>query len=102
VMRKTRNYIHNYRGYWSERGKYRISIYRQDDHNPVVLCSQLTDNDNTSVSDMAEYLAAKAIKEHHLPIPLLWVKHYPKHYGCPVSTPCPWLVSLVGRTRRFA
>ena len=60
-MRKTRDYIHEYRGYWSEGGRCRIRIYREERREPVVVCSQLADNGNTSVTNMAEYLAAEVI-----------------------------------------
>jgi hypothetical protein len=30
----------------------------------MVICSQLLDNDNTSVTNMAEYLASEMIEEH--------------------------------------
>ena len=53
-MKKTHNYIHYYRGYWSNRGKCRIRIYQEDGQVPMVICSQLPDNDNTSVTNMAE------------------------------------------------
>ena len=53
-MKKTHNYIHYYRGYWSNRGKCRIRIYQEEGRAPVVICSQLPDNDNTSVTNMAE------------------------------------------------
>ena len=29
-MKKTHDYVHFYRGYWSEGGKYRIRIYKED------------------------------------------------------------------------
>ena len=80
-MRKTHDYIHFYRGYWSDGGKCRIRIYRGDGQIPVVICSQLPDNTNTSVTNMAEYLAAEAIEEHGLPTPLTWIEHYPEHEG---------------------
>ena len=48
---------------------------------PVVVCSQLPHNPNTSVTNMAEYLAAEVIEEHSLPMPLVWVEHYPEHEG---------------------
>ncbi len=48
---------------------------------PVVICSQLPDNHNTSVTNMAEYLAAEVIEEHCLPTPLTWIEHYPEHEG---------------------
>jgi hypothetical protein len=46
-----------------------------------VICSQLPDNDNTSVTNMAEYIAAEVIEEHKLPTPLTWIEHYPEHEG---------------------
>jgi len=45
------------------------------------MCSQLPDNHNTSVTNMAEYLAAEVIEEHVLPTPLTWIEHYPEHEG---------------------
>ena len=78
-MKKTHDYIHHYRGYWSEGGKCRIRIYREAGRSPVVICSQLPDN--TSVTNMVEYLAAEVIKEHKLPTPLTWIEHYPEHEG---------------------
>lgn len=47
----------------------------------MVICSQLPDNDNTSVTNMIEYLAAEVIREHGLLKPLTWVEHYPEHEG---------------------
>jgi hypothetical protein len=69
-VKKTHDYIHRYRGYWSDGGRCRIRIYHEDGCPPVVICSQLPDNPNTSVTNMAEYLAAEIIEEHSLPTPL--------------------------------
>jgi hypothetical protein len=80
-VKKTHDYIHYYRGYWSDGGKCRIRIYREERRAPVVICSQLPDNHNTSVTNMAEYLAAEIIEEHQLSIPLAWIEHYPEHEG---------------------
>jgi hypothetical protein len=80
-VKKTHDYIHYYRGYWSEGGKCRIRIYRENGRAPVVICSQLPDNENTSVTNMAEYLAAEVIEKRDLPSPLVWVEHYPEHEG---------------------
>jgi len=80
-MEKTHDYIHYYRGYWYDGGKCRIRIYQEDGRAPVVICSQLPDNDNTSVTNLAEYLAAEVIEQHGLPTPLVWVEHYPEHEG---------------------
>jgi hypothetical protein len=57
-VRKTHDYVHYYRGYWSDGGKCRIRIYREDGQSPVVICSQRPDSPNTSVTNMAEYIAA--------------------------------------------
>jgi hypothetical protein len=58
-MRKTQDYIHHYRGYSSDGGKCCIRIYLQDGRAPVVICPQLPNNDNASITIMAEYLAAE-------------------------------------------
>jgi len=58
-----------------------MRIYQRDGSTPVVICSQLPDNHNTSVTNMAEYIAAEVIREHGLPTPLTWVEHYPEHEG---------------------
>ena len=78
---KTQDYIHYYRRYWSDGGKFRIRIYYEEGQNPVVICSQLLENKNTSVTNMAEYLAAEVIEEHGLATPLTWIEHYPEHRG---------------------
>jgi hypothetical protein len=80
-VKKTHDYIHHYRGYWSEGGKCRIRIYREEGRSPMVICSQLQDNDNTSVTNMAEYLAAEIIEAYSLHSPLVWIEHYPEHKG---------------------
>lgn len=80
-MKKIHDYIHHYRGYWSDGGKCRIRTYQEKGQAPVVICSQLSDNDNTSITNMAEYLAAEIIEEHKLPTPLVWIEHYPDHEG---------------------
>jgi hypothetical protein len=69
-VKKTHDYIHHYRGYWSDGGKCHIRIYWEEEHAPVVICSELPDNGNTSVTNMAEYLAAEVIEEHGLLTPL--------------------------------
>jgi hypothetical protein len=59
MMKKTHDYIHYYRGYWSEGGRCRIRIYQGEGKPPVVVCSQLPDNANTPVTNTTEYLAAE-------------------------------------------
>jgi hypothetical protein len=80
---KTHDYVHYYRGYWSDGAKCRIRIYRTHGDEPVVICSQLPENKNTSVTNKAEYLAAEVIEEHELATPLTWIEHFPEHRGKP-------------------
>ena len=62
-MKKAHDYNYYYRGYWSGGGKCHMRIYPQDSHVPVVICSQLPDNDNTSATNMADYLVSEVIEE---------------------------------------
>jgi hypothetical protein len=80
-VKKTHDYIHHYRGYWSDGGRCHIRIYQEDGRAPVVICSQLLDNHNTSTTNMAEYLAAEVVQEHSLTTPPIWVEHYLEHEG---------------------
>ena len=80
-MKKAHDYVHGYRGYWSDGGRCRIRIYRGKGEFPVVVCSQLPENENTSVTNMAEYLAAEVVEACSLPTPLVWLEHYPEHEG---------------------
>ena len=58
-MKRTHNYVHYYRGYWSDGGKCRIRNYEEDRRTPLVICSELPDNENTSITNMAEYLVGR-------------------------------------------
>jgi hypothetical protein len=78
---KTHDYIHHYRGYWSDGGRCRIRIYQEQGQNVVVICSQLPENKGTSVTNMAEYLTVEVIEEHGLTTPLTWIEHHPEHRG---------------------
>jgi len=75
---KIHDYVHRYRGYWDDGGVCRIRIYEAEDREPVVICSELPENTNTSVTNMAEYISAEVIEEHGLPTPLTWIEHYPR------------------------
>jgi len=43
----------------------------------VVICSELTNNDGSSVTYSAEQIAAEVIHYHKLSAPV-WIEHYPK------------------------
>lgn len=78
------DYIHETRGFWRDGMSARIRIYNPalDDETPIVLATELPDNENTSITNMAEVLAAEIIGAH-LPqrfdyrVPVLWLEHYP-------------------------
>lgn len=61
-------------------GKCRVRIYlpEEDQDAPVVICSELPNNEGTSITYAAEQLAAEVIHSHRLPTPLVWIEHWPK------------------------
>jgi hypothetical protein len=61
-------------------GRYRIRIYLPDEGRdaPVVICSELPNNEGSSVTYSAHQLAAEVIRYHKLGLPPVWIGHYPK------------------------
>jgi hypothetical protein len=72
----------DYRGLWSDEGVCRIRIFRPEGFPPVVVATELPENDNASITDIAGPLAADVLREC-LPErigqnpPFLWIEHYP-------------------------
>ena len=60
-------------------GRCRVRIYLPEEGRdaPVVTCSELPNNDGSSVTYSAHQIAAEVIRYHRLPIPV-WIEHYPK------------------------
>src|SRR5215203_4379589 len=58
----------------------RVRIYLPDDNRdaPVVVCSELPNNPRGSITNSAEAIAAGVIRANELPIPLVWVEHWPE------------------------
>jgi hypothetical protein len=56
-----------------------MRIYLPDDErdSPVVICSELPNNDGSSVTYSAHQIAAEVIRYHKLSAPV-WSEHYPK------------------------
>lgn len=79
---KTRDVRFRFRGYWDEGGVCRIRVFEAPDRIPVIVCSEVPENANTSVTNLAEHLAAEVIARY-LPHrfeheePCLWIEHYP-------------------------
>jgi hypothetical protein len=81
-VRKTHDYIHHYRGYWSEGGKCRIRIYQEDGCAPVVICSQLPDNRQApNPFSGSEGTSRKAFSGRLSQVPLPNPRVYPRPRG---------------------
>lgn len=82
----TRDERHNYEGFWRHPAVCRIRIFERSDAIPVVIATELAENTGTSITNMAEYLAAEIVS-HHFPErfeteePVIWVEQYPRHPG---------------------
>jgi len=79
---KTHDYRHHYRGYFAAGAVCRVRIFQPAGRQPVLLVTQLPENDGTSVTNMAEYLAAELLLRHFPlladhPDPVAYVEHYP-------------------------
>jgi hypothetical protein len=79
---KTRDERYHFRGNWTDGGVCRIRIFEADSKTPVVVCSELDENTNTSTTNMVEYLAAEVIARHFPHRleelePVIWLEHYP-------------------------
>jgi hypothetical protein len=61
-------------------GRCRIRIYLPEDEQdaPVVICSELTNNEGTSVTHSTHQIAAEVIRYHKLGVQPVWIEHYPK------------------------
>jgi hypothetical protein len=76
--------IHRFRGVWDHEPEAicRLRIFQEPGRTPVVVCSELDENPSTSVTNMAEILAAEVIAQY-FPTrfeelePVIWIEHYP-------------------------
>ncbi len=81
-MTLTHDYVYPFRGLWDEGGLCRVRLFQAPDRTPVIVCTGLPENQNTSITNAVEYLAAELIV-HHFPVrfehpePVVWVEHYP-------------------------
>jgi hypothetical protein len=74
-MRLANDYIHpTPRG---DRCRVRIYLPEEEQDAPVVVCSELPNNEGSSVTYSAHQIAAEVIRYHKLPIPV-WIEHYPR------------------------
>jgi len=78
---KTADFHYAYRGYYDEGGICRVRLFQAKTLPPVIVVSQLEENRNTSITNMAEYLAAEIGAKHfpyrfEQPEPFVFVEHY--------------------------
>lgn len=79
---ETHDYQYRYHGYWEPGGVCRVRIFEGEDRPPVVLVSQLPETRNTSITNLAEYLAAEIVAKHfperfEEENPFGFIEHYP-------------------------
>src|SRR5918997_3905454 len=60
-------------------GRCRVRIYLPEDEQdaPVVICSEPPTNEGSSITYVAEQLAAEVIRYHRLPAAIVWIEHHP-------------------------
>lgn len=67
-MKRTHDYLHRYEGYWDSEAECRIEVWEPEawerSEQPVIIATELAENDNTSVTNRAEHIAAVVIGRH--------------------------------------
>jgi hypothetical protein len=60
-------------------GRCRVRVWLSEDEldAPVVVCSELPTNEDSSITYAAEQIAAEVIRYHRLPAPVVWIEHHP-------------------------
>jgi hypothetical protein len=79
-MHLASDYIHPYKDAWGRPSHCRVRIFLSDDvlDSPVVVCSELPNNPDGSITNSAETIAAGVIQANELSTPLVWIEHWPK------------------------
>lgn len=111
-MQLLRDYRHQYRGTWGHGAICRILVYaptsEDADQRPVIVCEELPENPGTSVTNLAEFIAAEVVARHFPALldagaesrqPLRWMERYPPEVGwegeCDEVTFTPWRIRVV-------
>lgn len=71
-------------------GSCRVRIYPPDSEGgqPVVIVSELPGNEGMSVTDGADRIAAEVMDEYGLPVPFVFIEHYPTEAHPPKPATC--------------
>jgi hypothetical protein len=78
--------VHTYHGPWAPGAVCRIRVYRPAGFPPVVVATELPENENTGIANAVEELAADVLAGY-LPDragedrPFVWIEHYPPGPG---------------------
>jgi hypothetical protein len=56
----------------------RIYLLEEERDTLVVICSELPNNEGSSVTYSVHQIAAEVIRYHELVLPPVWIEHYPK------------------------
>ncbi len=75
-MHLATDYVHPTPG----RGRCRVRVFLPSDPERdalVVVCSELPNNRGERVTNAAERIAGEVIDAFKLPVPLVWIEHYP-------------------------
>src|SRR4051812_5955109 len=80
-MKMTHDFIYRYHGFHIDGGICRVRIYQRTEQVPIILVSELEENRNTSITNLAEYLAAELLLQYFPDRlkekdPVHWIEHY--------------------------
>ena len=85
---KTADYLHYYRGTWDREREAVcwVRVFEDAGQTPVIVMAEHPDNPSTSVTNMAELLAAELIRKHFpqrfdYEPPAILLEHYPIEYS---------------------
>jgi hypothetical protein len=81
---KTRDDVYPFRGTWDKanHGLCRVRVFQRTDETPVIVCTERPANPSTSVTNLAEVLAAEIVARH-FPLrfdfdePVIWLEYSP-------------------------
>jgi hypothetical protein len=84
-MPKTADYLYEYRGMWDKEpdAVCWVRVFEEEGQTPVIVMAEHPRNESTSVTNMAELLAAELIQQHFpqrfdYDPPAILLEHYPR------------------------
>ena len=77
IMQKVQDYVHVFEGLWDDRVKCRVRVYREQGSPPVIICTELPDNQGGYIGLTTEGLVAEVWKLEQRPEAFTWIEHDP-------------------------